>query len=401
MILVYGKFDAEQEWQNENLATLPTFNTKAEIASNMEELLFPVAENGILITHKEIDKDWKEYIEEFGFKFNVLSIENMDIVDMRNSEFKCYAVNSEFLEIIGPLNRRKFPKLSDVIKVNGKNYSSRIAANINPYSSFIVTEEKQLLDTAQKLNFDFMIKEVMGVSGKGNLHIKSEREFFSIFRYLSSQIRKGKKLCVILEPFQYIATDFSSQYFICQDGSLKMLCVRYMKNRGAKYYGSSGVSKDFLNFLKDKQYFEKIENVLKRIYQDGYWGYICIDSAVLQSGEIVPVIEVNARMSMGLISYQIEKNFKNTRRALFRCMDIMANTEFNFTILKTRLIEKDLLVTKKEESGIFLASANTYNCNLENRRGRIYFYTVCESSEEEDVLLKEFNSIVSDYAMII
>ena len=74
MILVYGKFDAEQEWQNENLATLPTFNTKAEIASNMEELLFPVAENGILITHKEIDKDWKEYIIRYKWKESIYNI---------------------------------------------------------------------------------------------------------------------------------------------------------------------------------------------------------------------------------------------------------------------------------------------------------------------------------------
>ena len=402
MKLVYGKFDVEQEWQDIDYARLPAFNVKTSIASNMEELLFPIAKDGILLTHKAVDKNWKEYIEKFGFAFKEMPIETMDSFSSAHSNFECYAVNSEFLKIVGALRKSEFPALADVIKVNGKNYSSQISAGINPYPSYVVTEENQLMDIAKKFNFDFMLKEIMGVSGRGNLHIKSEKEFTSIFRYLSSQIGKGKKLCMILEPFYHIKIDFSSQYLIHQDGSVERICIRYMKNRGTKYYGSFGASQEFLNFLRERQYFEKIENALQHIYQDGYWGYVCIDSAVLQSGEIVPVIEINARMSMGLLSYQIEKEFSNSKKKMiFRCMDIMANAEFNFTILKSHLMKRHLLSRNKEESGIFLTSANTYNCNLETKKGRIYFYTVCELSENEDNLLKEFNSIVAEYATIV
>ncbi|MFD2876798.1 hypothetical protein ACFTAO_13755 [Paenibacillus rhizoplanae] len=50
-----------------------------------------------------------------------------------------------------------------------------------------------------------------------------------------------------------------------------------------------------------------MEEACKDLFETGYHGEVCIDSMLLASGELVPIVEINARKSMGLINHHINQ----------------------------------------------------------------------------------------------
>jgi hypothetical protein len=52
-------------------------------------------------------------------------------------------------------------------------------------------------------------------------------------------------------------------------------------------------------------YGRTMEGVAAALHGLGYHGFACVDSMRLESGEVVPILEINARMSMGLVNHHL------------------------------------------------------------------------------------------------
>ena len=397
----YGTFNVEEEWKDNTLARLPQIKSEDMLSRVMEELFYSFSNGKILVSHYPFNAHLKAYLGEFGWKFNVISSSDISGKAIKNSEVDTYAVNRELFEIFSE-DISMFPALETVKKVNKKDYSTVIASDISPYAGNIIMDLIELDAFATTHKYDFILKELEGVSGKGNIHLTSEKQYKSINRYIEKQLSSGKQLCMVAETFYQIEIDFSSQYVIHKDGTIELICVREIINRGNKYIGSRNVQDDFIYFLNRNSYFKKIEDVLLRLYNDGYWGNVCIDSAVLENKEIVPLIEINARKSMGLISYYIETFIlPESLVGTFRSMDISTRSDFNFCKLKKDLELLKILVKKKGDKGIFIASANTFDYFFVPQRGRIYFYTIGATKEEEEILIEQFKMVLESNKITI
>jgi hypothetical protein len=155
---------------------------------------------------------------------------------------------------------------------------------------------------------NFLVKEIFGVSGKGNLLINSLKLLERIVKYIETSEAKGKTCTFVIEEFLNRELDFSCGFKIAQDGTTEIEGIQKILNHQFNYGGSEAADGEFVNFLYDKRYFETIENISKELYRDGYFGEVCVDSMLLKSGEIVPVIEINARKSMGFVNNGIDRN---------------------------------------------------------------------------------------------
>lgn len=372
----YGEFNAEKYWRNNALAKLPQIpdNQAENIIKSMDELLFVLCSTGdTLITRYKIDLVQREYLKSIGFSFscNYMNLTNDVLKEERNknicklllesydcsgvkellkksSELSAFAVLPESNEISEKYGLAfDSPKINIIRRVNSKIYSSNINRELNrEYSFEIINSSEELNEVGAKYlrKSPIIIKDSFGVSGKGNLVISSEGILQRIAKYIKSQERLGKSVEFIVEPFLEKKQDFSCQFFIHRSGDMELLSIQEVRNIGSSYHGSYTPSKEFIEFISKKGYFSILKEVSKRLYNDGYYGDVCVDSMLLKSGNIVPIVEINARKSMSLIKHNIDKYVSNFKlQCAFTFYNVTFSTDISYEQIISKMKEKALL----------------------------------------------------------
>ncbi|MEK4733523.1 hypothetical protein [Paenibacillus sp. FSL L8-0641] len=402
--LYMGTFEAEVYWRDAQLASLPALPDRASsaIVAAMDELLFSFCQPGdALLTRYAISPVHRQYIAQLGFH---PAVNERDLTDGMER-----AGNVSAASVFELLGSRKadagegFPQLEGCVlspfaglphveeaarawgitlhqppletirKVNAKTYSSDLKRSLglrNP--GYIVTSFADVAEAGRKLLRDgsFLIKDDFGVSGKGNLHITSTQMLDRIVSYLRGQERKGKQVLFLLEPFQEKKQDFSCQFTIGDDGSVDILSVQWLANTQFSYRESLSPDVAFLERLEREGYFSLMQDVGRQLYQDGYYGDVCIDSMTLRGGKLEPIIEINARKSMSLIKHQLDTFLagKNMRGTLTN-YSLSHDGSLSYEELLEGLKGEGLLFTGEREEGVMPLGANTLYVNTGGRDG--------------------------------
>jgi hypothetical protein len=113
---------------------------------------------------------------------------------------------------------------------------------------------------------------------------------------------------------------------------------------------------------------------------------------VLQDGAVIPVVEINARQSMGLINHHLDQFFSSDQLpSRLGCLSLGYPGPLRFAELLEKLEGAGLLFTRKQPCGIMPLSANTLMVNLNGpeqpgsparlRKGRFYFSILAPPGE--------------------
>jgi hypothetical protein len=173
---------------------------------------------------------------------------------------------------------------------------------------------------------------------------------------------------------------------------VQFLGLQKMHNQQLAYHGSSPLDVEQAGMLERGGYFLQMEAVAGCLYMEGYWGDVCIDSMLLEDGSVVPVVEINARESMGLLNYHLDQLFaQDGLRSYFTFLSVGHPGPFDFGNLLEILDQAGLLFTCKRARGILPLSASTLTINLNQpiptklpssmRKGRFYFSIVARPEE--------------------
>ena len=162
---------------------------------------------------------------------------------------------------------------------------------------------------------EFLLKTSMSTSGRGHLRVAREA--------LTQEVQKKmvKEKSVVIEPFLKKTADFSIQYEILANGTLKQWDPRFfLIDEQFQYLGSilgSAASLEGLNssWTEVHTHLAEVrkshETVLAILKEEKYVGPVGIDALVYESHsatlQIQPVIEVNARFTMGRVAHEIER----------------------------------------------------------------------------------------------
>ncbi|OPA72857.1 hypothetical protein BVG16_31825 [Paenibacillus selenitireducens] len=222
-----------------------------------------------------------------------------------------YAITADteaYLHAAGPFG--PLPDIETVVRVNSKMYSNQLLARIGEKccgtEANSVAEMKAAGNALLKQG-PYLLKDPFGVSGKGNLLIDSEAMQRRIAEHLHKQEESGLRSQFLLEPLLRKETDFSSHWFIRENGEKDFISVQRMINHQQNYGGSIKADKAFIHLLENAGYFNVMEKALRLLAEDGYHGFVCIDSMILKDGGVVSIVEINARKSMGLINAYLDK----------------------------------------------------------------------------------------------
>ncbi len=436
--LYLGTLNSELFWREDGYSELLSISDPQsdKVLSVLDELQFVFCSkpNDVLITRMPIDLFYKEYLTKIGFKFScnnvipkngfhekesgefavcelIAKCSNMSYFSKLASTTKSFSPYSILPESELLLKKLKIendiPDINVVKKVNSKVFSSFLSKNLaNLKKEEIVYSSNDLLKAGTEMlsSSQVLIKDPMGVSGKGNIQINSEKLLSRICKHIQKQEQKGKKTCFVLESMLNKKTDFSSQLLINKNGEIKFVTVQVMQNNGFAFSGIETSDSSFLSFLDKTEYFKQIEWIGDQIYKEGYFGPVCIDSMVNQQDEVIPIIEINARKSMGLINYSLDQyltNFSVKGKLMYR--SLILKNELPFEILHNRLSELGILFSIPNPYGILPLSANAINVNAidntkhsDSFKGRFYFSLVTEDKEKGNEILSKLNGVFND-----
>ncbi|NWL88093.1 hypothetical protein DMN77_10885 [Paenibacillus sp. 79R4] len=452
---VMGTFDPETRWRDPNLTRLPAMPDKNReaIVLCMDELLFPFCgPDDILYSRCKLDPVLQEYLNGLGFSFR--SHYHYDLNDPNEplpepdifkrcifrhavdparhlqpmnkgrpvadfgwlSPYAITADTEAYQQAARPLN--PLPALETVIRVNSKLYHNRLLWRIGAKCwGTEVNSAAEIEETGNLLlkRGPYLLKDPFGVSGKGNLLIDSEVMQRRIMSHLNQQENSGMYSQFLLEPLLHKETDFSSHWFIRVSGEKELLSIQRMINHQQNYSGSIQADQAFIHLLEKADYFAVIENALRLLAEDGYFGFVCIDSMILKGGEVVPIVEINARKSMGLINAYLDKHwgpYGCTSWLTFLSLGLPDG--FAFGRLLHILRESNLLLTAPGSYGIVPLSSNTVMVNefLIRRRiadgiqikpimpkGRLYVSIVGRDDEHRSELLQDLRQVLADLSI--
>lgn len=439
--LVLGTFNSERLWQEGSMAGLPgmTDIEANNIVSVMDELLFVFCEteNDVLITRYPKEKAFIQYLKDIGFNYKYNSLHDQSINKEEKGDDKCIfellaGLETPQLDIPSELNissysitpstdkfcnrfgiKTSIPAIDVIKKINSKEYSHDLNKKLGiDIGSVKITNsvELELLGIELLKNGPIIIKEYMGVSGKGNQLIDSEFMLKRLAKYFSKQESKNRSIGLIIEPFIKNKThDFSCQLNISEKGEITFLSLQEMVNEGFSFKGIREAGEFLTHKVNESNYFDIIKKVASEIITEGYHGPLCIDSMLLDNNKIVPVVEINARKSMGLINYQLDKFLKkHSSKGMLMFYNFITSKSISFEDLLYKLEQNNNLFTRKSPSGILPLSSTSLNLNFHKGlinnnqyKGRFYFSVISNNIEEEKRYLETFKQIALDMELSI
>lgn len=426
---IFGSFNAERFWRDGHYATLPFFddNQANMIVEAMDEMQFVFAEqeDSLIITRFKMNNAHLRYLSELGFTFANMGInEDLSIGQEINIKkdiigqlaqkltykdlFKSlkhesvrldsYAIVSD-LRLLEEIFNTKVcvPNNGVVKKVNSKIFSTHISDTLKTGSGgYIVNSTASLQQYGQDMlkKSPMLIKDPFGVSGSGNILIKKELSLKSIVKHLYHQEQQGKLIQFIIEPYLDKQTDFSCQLMIDRTGNFKIISFHIMHNEKFRFSGIEQADESFIKKIQLSGYSAPIEKAAMHIAESGYFGPVCIDSMILSDGRLIPIVEINARKSMGLINHAlctfITKLDKNLRCRMVT-LSFMVEYRLNFDHLLEQLSQDGLLFFSGKTKGILPLSANTVDINARLMtdgpyKGRLYYHIIYTTNTELDAL---------------
>lgn len=443
--VVMGSFDAEKYWRPEGYSRLPELEDKkaTQIIACMDELLFPLCNRGDLLLNRfKMNPVFKSYLEQLGFEF---SNNRQDLYELGNDQFNpdkacVFELLSrrikepyfqEILKDVSALNtyailpatagicerlgiKNVYPEIENVKKVNSKIYSHKLHERIGlkKYGT-IINRGADITQLAAKYDDGrgIILKDAFGVSGKGNALISSPGILKRITDYIISQEKRGLQTCFIMEPFLEKRSDFSCQIKIDPYGNMTILSIQKIINNNFSYAGSMTADQDFVDYLDQRGYFTVMEKIAGELFKDGYSGDVCIDSMILADGEIVPVVEINARKSMGLINHYLDHYLsKFSLKGYFYFFAVGYKGKVQMDDILTKLDDLNLLFKPTCKSGIIPLSCNSLFINREmdndsdqnkTYKGRLYITAAANCKEASWGLVEKTKRILDSLSFTV
>jgi len=431
--LIIGEFASERFWENQDVAKLPQIpDTNANaIVHAMDELLFPFCKNNdVLVTRYGFNPLLKEYLTKIGVSFtsNTEPIQgNND--DANETIFQLISNHPEKIKKLLPDGNNpplishysivpglaemaanlsisiNMPSLETVKKVNSKTYSCELSHSLGiPIMGTVVRDEPSLISSGMNLlkSGSFLIKSPFGVSGNGNFLISSPTMLSRIAKHLKKQSEKGLLIEFVLEPLLDKAQDFSCNFMIQSTGSIDIISIQQMINHGFNYMGSMSANDELLKKLEQSTYYESVKHIGQQLYNDGYFGEVCLDSMILNSGDIIPIVEINARKSFGLINHHLDQFLaKYNQQGKLLVLNINYPKSLLMDDIFNLMEKENLLYYPDNSNGIMLLSSNTLFINKtlgnydENMiKGRLYTKNIAGNEEESNSLLIHMKSVL-------
>jgi hypothetical protein len=242
------------------------------------------------------------------------------------------------------------------------------------------------------------------------MHVVSQRRLERVTSFLSAQEQTGKSVVLVVEPYVDKLFDFSTHIAITADGHITVVDLRGMRNRGFAFEASCGLTDTESAMLDFMNHSEPVQAVGRALLNECYWGPVCIDGLVAAHRNlIVPVLEINARLSMGAISSTLDSRYRAFGlKSFLTAIRVSVDAPVDFDSILERMSDADLLLDGRASGGIVVLTARTlpFAGQMERddggpRSGRLFINFVHRFPEEIRAALLKTRSILKSVGYYI
>ncbi|MEU8890502.1 hypothetical protein [Streptomyces sp. NPDC048442] len=395
----FGTFDAERFWRPPSLARLPSLaGAEAHtVVGGLDEVLAAACRpQDLLVTRNTLAPAQLEALGAAGLTFQSVAagpaaaddtgatVEEAISGDLAlchalasAADIQPYAVLPATAQLLRQLpgTAGALPPLSVVQQVNGKVWSSELAARLElPGAGTVVRSSAELAVAGQELQGTVLVKDPYGVAGRGTVEVAGPGALRRLVRRLQAQEDEGLRTELVVQRRYERALDFSAHLEVRRDGTWSLRGLQGMTNGGYRHAVSHPVPPDLPAELDRRGYRAVLEKVARALAAAGYFGPAGIDSMLLADGGWLPVLEINARMSMGLLTLELDERARtHGLRAHLWQQDMFVDHGADVTSLLSALRTEGLLYGGDARPGVLPLSGGS----LCAPRGRLVCAAFC------------------------
>ncbi len=256
-------------------------------------------------------------LESLGLPCNPPAFLHLNNLSSEESSLHSFGA-SESLALWAKKNRclYEIPPLDLVKTINSKEFS--FYEGLKLQDAEILVTEADLSSWWMKVKGPKVLKTLHGFSGRGHFISKWDGEDLeSALSFFRATQKSSKGL--LAEPWVTRVLDFSSQWDIQKNGSYSYLGSTICLNSPRGVYRKSFTGLDSVLFREHLDFFKEhlfhAEKVVKKIALLGFFGNLGFDAMLYRSSDskdikVHPIVEINARKTMGFVALKIHKKLQ-------------------------------------------------------------------------------------------
>ena len=399
----FGSFDAESQWRPAELALLPAVSDSGaqRTVAAMQELSWGFAKNGdSVLTTALIEEPLRDYLGSLGVALHFAQLPASGQAApsyLLDPEILLspYAVTQPAHELAAQLGKAQtLPTLATVQKVNSKTFSNALAESLSLFGQGrIATSADSLgeLLRAQLRSGQAVVKDVYGVSGRGTQLIADAAAGDRLVAYIRRQEERGRTVEFLVQPLFTRRFDFSCHFELLPD-STRDWGLQQMHNDGMAFLDVGEPEPRLRALLAGSPQERILTDIAQALRQAGYLGPVCVDAMVVEEERVVPLLEINARKSMGLLHLGLRRRFALRGDSALAVWSLVLQRRNDLTELLLRLREQRVLFDGVR--GFLPLSSATLSAEApagETRapaRGRLYAMLVWDDELPRERLLR-------------
>ncbi|MCX4966426.1 hypothetical protein OHA98_16605 [Streptomyces sp. NBC_00654] len=407
----FGTFGAEGHWRPPDLAELPRLASSGAdpVIGSMDEMLFGFTGPGdLLITRRALTAPHREAMAKAGFDFEhrcaqppvadggtaVAEEPAVEELLARDQELVGAMAGHERVRpfAVLPATRRLLtgagrpsavPPAETVARVNGKAWSTALAQRLGLPGAGRTVRSAQELEAALTRTLAggervALVKDAYGVAGQGTVEVMTPRAGARLVRHVRRQEERGLRVTFVVQPRHARRADFSGHLEIGCDGTWEHFGLRSMTNDGYRHHASGPPTPEVTRRARRGDYTAVLDEVARALVAEGYSGPVGVDSMLVEGDTWVPLLEVNARSSLGLLSLHLDR--RAARHGLNGHLwqsDVAVEPGAGIDGLLRALSEDGLLYTRGPRPGVLPLVGGS----LRTSSGRLFCAAFCAPEE--------------------
>ncbi len=411
-----GNFEVEQDWRRKDVISLPGMSGSVHIPLALSELaLLLAAPEDLVLLPSKPDEAYLAYLTSFGWKCPTIYAPDPKADQAESLTCMLLAATSSG----APVEVRSWAEAGESFLVpHGTSVweealavdwelplaspSSAIAQKVNSklFSRELCEElaipqaEGRTARTLDELEQAYaelaplleggplVLKEGMGVSGKGMLRIDSPDRFEQLLRKLRSAAHKQGTVYTdfVLERWIDKEQDLNVQFLLDRNGRVQQVTILNAIVQNGTHLGHIYPHK--LTAHAEELMRQYVEQLGQALHTHGYYGMVGLDAMVGVDGTLYPCIEINARLNMSTYHTRLLQEWvPQGKHALIRPFSFSKQAPLPFTHLQQALQAR--LYTAAAGKGIVIcAYAPVNGRDPSGRRGKLYTMLIGDSDEE-------------------
>lgn len=268
--------------------------------------------------------------------------------------------------------------------VNGKMFSRRLVelTGLRDVPGTIcrtVGELRGALTGQLALGGRAVVKESLGVSGRGMVRVEDERGAERLLRLIE---RRGASAPanLVVESWIEHAQDLNYQFVVSRTGTVRFETVKATVLRDGVHQGHRFPVE--LSPAVTEQLHEATRRIGRALYDEGYFGLVGVDAMLGRDDTLYPCLEINARFNMSTYQSRIaERLIPDGAHAIATTIGLRPSRVHTFGEVAQALGE--LLLDRAGRTGVLINNFATLNAAAEDGafHGRLYAICLAESAE--------------------